>query len=81
MEPVPKTAGNVNALCKGSTTKATVGNWLTNFGDGVFSLANVPRGRPKTKEDNDHLRTVVHPSESKRELASIFIVFMSQYGG
>ncbi|EZA62492.1 Histone-lysine N-methyltransferase SETMAR [Ooceraea biroi] len=44
--------------------------------DGDFSLANEPRGRPKTKVDNDHLRAVVEsdPSQSTRELASIFNV-------
>ncbi|XP_026823537.1 histone-lysine N-methyltransferase SETMAR-like, partial [Ooceraea biroi] len=47
-----------------------------NFRDGDFSLANEPRGRPKTKVDNDHLRAVVEsdPSQSTRELASIFNV-------
>ncbi|RLU21316.1 hypothetical protein DMN91_005689 [Ooceraea biroi] len=72
-----ETARNINAVFgEGSTTKATVGNWFKNFRDGDFSLANEPRGRPKTKVDNDHLRAVVEsdPSQSTRELASIFNV-------
>ncbi|RLU15559.1 hypothetical protein DMN91_012553 [Ooceraea biroi] len=74
---VPETARNINAVFgEGSTTKATVGNWFKHFRDGDFSLANEPRGRPKTKVDNDHLRAVVEsdPSQSTRELASIFNV-------
>ncbi|RLU15475.1 hypothetical protein DMN91_012469 [Ooceraea biroi] len=74
---VSETARNINAVFgEGSTTKATVGNWFKNFRDGDFSLANEPRGRPKTKVDNDHLRAVVEsdPSQSTRELASIFNV-------
>ncbi|RLU25831.1 hypothetical protein DMN91_001991 [Ooceraea biroi] len=72
-----ETARNINAVFgEGSTTKATVGNWFKNFRNGDFSLANEPRGRPKTKVDNDHLRAVVEsdPSQSTRELASIFNV-------
>ncbi|RLU17491.1 hypothetical protein DMN91_009726 [Ooceraea biroi] len=72
-----ETARNINAVFgEGSTTKATMGNWFKNFRDGDFSLANEPRGRPKTKVDNDHLRAVVEsdPSQSTRELASIFNV-------
>ncbi|RLU15238.1 hypothetical protein DMN91_012232 [Ooceraea biroi] len=47
---VSETARNINAVFgEGSTTKATVGNWFKNFRDGDFSLANEPRGRPKTK--------------------------------
>ncbi|RLU23373.1 hypothetical protein DMN91_003577 [Ooceraea biroi] len=64
---VSETARNINAVFgEGSTTKATVGNWFKNFRDGYFSLANEPRGRPKTKVDNDHLRAVVEsdPSQS-----------------
>ncbi|EZA62268.1 Histone-lysine N-methyltransferase SETMAR [Ooceraea biroi] len=74
---VSETARNIDAVFgEGSTTKATVGNWFKNFRDGDFSLANEPRGRPKTKVDNDHLRAVVEsdPSQSTRELASIFNV-------
>ncbi|RLU22851.1 hypothetical protein DMN91_005129 [Ooceraea biroi] len=74
---VSETARNINAVFgEGSTTKATVGDWFKNFRDGDFSLANEPRGRPKTKVDNDHLRAVVEsdPSQSTRELASIFNV-------
>ncbi|RLU15552.1 hypothetical protein DMN91_012546 [Ooceraea biroi] len=74
---VSETARNINAVFgEGSTTKATVGNWFKNFRDADFSLANEPRGRPKTKVDNDHLRAVVEsdPSQSTRELASIFNV-------
>ncbi|RLU15287.1 hypothetical protein DMN91_012281, partial [Ooceraea biroi] len=74
---VSETARNINAVFgEGSTTKATVGNWSKNFRDGDFSLANEPRERPKTKVDNDHLRAVVEsdPSQSTRELASIFNV-------
>ncbi|RLU15284.1 hypothetical protein DMN91_012278 [Ooceraea biroi] len=74
---VSETARNINAVFgEGSTTKATVGNWFKNFRDGDFSLANEPRGRPKTRVDNDHLRAVVEsdPSQSTRELASIFNV-------
>ncbi|RLU20188.1 hypothetical protein DMN91_006795 [Ooceraea biroi] len=74
---VSETARNINAVFgEGSTTKATVGNWFKNFRDGDFSLADEPRGRPKTKVDNDHLRAVVEsdPSQSTRELASIFNV-------
>ncbi|RLU15240.1 hypothetical protein DMN91_012234 [Ooceraea biroi] len=69
----------VHLAAIGSTTKATVGNWFKNFRDGDFSLANEPRGRPKTKVDNDHLRAVVEsdPSQSTRELASIFNVSIS----
>ncbi|RLU24841.1 hypothetical protein DMN91_002931 [Ooceraea biroi] len=75
--PGSETARNINAVFgEGSTTKATVGNWFINFRDGDFSLVNEPRGRPKTKMDNDHLRAVVEsdPSQSTRELASIFNV-------
>ncbi|RLU14742.1 hypothetical protein DMN91_012629 [Ooceraea biroi] len=74
---VSETARNINAVFgEGSATKATVGNWFKNFRDGDFSLANEPRGRPKTKVDNDHSRAVVEsdPSQSTRELASIFNV-------
>ncbi|RLU15553.1 hypothetical protein DMN91_012547 [Ooceraea biroi] len=74
---VSETARNINAVFgEGSTTKATVGDWFKNFRDGAFSLANEPRGRPKTKVDNDHLRAVVEsdPSQSTRGLASIFNV-------
>ncbi|RLU14824.1 hypothetical protein DMN91_012711 [Ooceraea biroi] len=66
---VSETARNINAVFgEGSTTKATVGNWFRNFRDGDFSLANEPRGRPKTKVDNDHLRAVVEsdPSQNTR---------------
>ncbi len=74
---VSETARNVNAVFgEGSTTKTTVSNWWKKFRDGDFSLANEPRGRPKTKVDDDHLRAVVEsdPSQSTRELASIFSV-------
>ncbi|RLU24789.1 hypothetical protein DMN91_002879 [Ooceraea biroi] len=70
---VSETARNINAVFgEGSTTKATVGNWFKNFRDGDFSLANEPRGRPKTKVDNDHLRAVVEsdPSQSTRAAAT-----------
>ncbi|RLU15485.1 hypothetical protein DMN91_012479 [Ooceraea biroi] len=61
-----ETARNINAVFgEGSTTKATVGNWFKNFRDGDFSLANEPRGRPKTKVDNDHLRAVVESDPSQ----------------
>ncbi|RLU22157.1 hypothetical protein DMN91_006537 [Ooceraea biroi] len=63
---VSETARNINAVFgEGSTTKATVGNWFKNFRDGDFSLANEPRGRPKTKVDNDHLRAVVESDPSQ----------------
>ncbi|RLU23260.1 hypothetical protein DMN91_003463 [Ooceraea biroi] len=74
---VSETARNINAVFgEGSTTKATVGNWFKNFRDGDFSLANEPRGRPKTKVNNNHSRAVVEsdPPQSTRELASIFNV-------
>ncbi|EZA47959.1 Histone-lysine N-methyltransferase SETMAR [Ooceraea biroi] len=79
---VSETARNINAVFgEGSTTKATVGNWFKNFRDGDFSLANEPRRRPKTKVDNDHSRAVVEsdPSQSTRELASIFNVSIPTY--
>ncbi|RLU21334.1 hypothetical protein DMN91_005707 [Ooceraea biroi] len=73
---VSETARNINAVFgEGSTTKATVGNWFKNLRDGDFSLANEPRGRPKTKVDNDHLRAVVESDPSQRsqqELQSSF---------
>ncbi|RLU24878.1 hypothetical protein DMN91_002969 [Ooceraea biroi] len=63
---VSETARNINAVFgEGSTTKATVGNWFKTFRDGDFSLANEPRGRPKTKVDNDHLRAVVESDPSQ----------------
>ncbi|RLU22725.1 hypothetical protein DMN91_005003 [Ooceraea biroi] len=72
---VSETARNINAVFgEGSTTKATVGNWFKNFKDGDFSLANEPRGRPKTKVDNDHLRAVVESDPSQRCRRNLMLV-------
>ena len=57
-------------------TNATVARWFKKFRSGDFDLSNEPRGRPKTRVDNDVLKATVeaNSSQSARELSLMYNV-------
>ncbi|GFU19158.1 mariner-7 protein [Nephila pilipes] len=59
-------------------TNANVVLWLKKFRSGDFDLSNEPRGRPKTRVDNDVLKAnvEVNSRQSARELSLMHNVSM-----
>lgn len=57
-------------------TNATVSRWFKKFRSGDFNITNEPRGRPKTRLDNDVLKATVeaNSSQSARELSLMYNV-------
>ena len=59
------TARNINSIFDSSVaTQQVVSNWFTKFRTGNFHHTNEPRGRPKSKVNNDELKVTVEPDQS-----------------
>ncbi|XP_028030012.1 histone-lysine N-methyltransferase SETMAR-like isoform X1 [Bombyx mandarina] len=70
-----QTARNINDVYGMNTTnERTTRFWFQRFGHGNVDLKNEPRGRLKTKVDNDELKAIVEAdqTQSTADLAAAF---------
>ena len=68
-----ETARRINDVYgDGAAKENTVRFWFQRFRSGNIDLQNKPRGRPKTKVDNEEVKAIVvaDPSQTTSELAS-----------
>ena len=61
------------------TSHVTVSFWFAQFRSGDFSFENGPCGKPQPKVNKDELKAIAESdtSQTTRELASIFGVYIS----